>query len=279
MSENQTTQTIYDILLAIQTAVFGRDVRGAIHDGIEMCYNDVTASETVAEAAATAANNAATSATNAATSATTAAGAANTAATNADTARTNANNAATAAATATTNANNAKDAANSAASAANTAASNATAAIQNAAAATSYFADNYDPTKTYEVGEYSIQNGKIWRCTTRIATPEAWNSAHWAQTTIGEELNAITPAGLTTANVAETTALQYLHYSTQNSRYEVPGDLKADSVSYGSGSTNVATAIAAKQDAGKITIGGTEYTIQIGTASDAAAGYITIVLE
>lgn len=269
-------QSINEILLAIQTAVFGRDVRGAIHDGIAICYDDVTASETVASAAASNANDAADSANAAASAANTAAGTANTAASNADTARTNANNAANAAATATTNANNAKNAANDAASAANTAAANATAAIQNAANATAYFCDPYSSSSGYEVGEYCIQNGGIWRCTTQISSSgEAWNANHWAQTQIGDELRAIVPAALTADDISETTLLKFLHYNATAQRFEVPDDLSATALYIGS--NDVAALISAKQDIGKLTIEGTEYILRTGTTG--AAGYITIVLE
>ena len=278
MSESQSNQTIYDVLLAIQTAVFGRDVRGAIHDGIEMCYDDVQSSKTVADAAAEDAEDAADAATAAATSATQAATAANTAASAADTAKTNANNAANAAATATTNAKTAKNNANDAASAANAAATAATTATTNAANATAYFCDTYSASASYEVGEYCIQNGDIWRCTTAIGTGgETWNSSHWAKTTIGAELRAIVPTAFTAADIAETTALKFLHYDTTTQRFQVPDDLAATALYIGT--SDVATLISAKQDLGKLTINGTEYILQIGTASDAAAGYITIVLE
>lgn len=37
----------------------------------------------------------------------------------------------------------------------------------------------YDPTATYAVGAKCSRNGKIYRCTTAIATAEEWNGAHW----------------------------------------------------------------------------------------------------
>ena len=75
-------------LQQILAAVYGRDVRGSIHDAIEQCYTDVTNGVTLAETAAGKAN----------------------------TATSNANSATSAAKTATTNANNAASAANAAAS-------------------------------------------------------------------------------------------------------------------------------------------------------------------
>lgn len=77
MSSNNT---IEQNLALIQSAVYGKDVRAAIHDSIEQCYTDVSTSTTAADAAAIAANNAATTANNAAAGADNAAAAANVAA-------------------------------------------------------------------------------------------------------------------------------------------------------------------------------------------------------
>lgn len=41
-----------------------------------------------------------------------------------------------------------------------------------------FVSDAYDPTDTYAVGDYAIHENILYRCTTAISTPEAWNSAH-----------------------------------------------------------------------------------------------------
>lgn len=55
------------------------------------------------------------------------------------------------------------------------------------------FADNlaeeYDATATYEVGDLRLHDNTLYRCNTAIATPEAWNSIHWTQTSVDEELD------------------------------------------------------------------------------------------
>ena len=81
---------IAEFLDKIKNAVYGVEVRDAIHDSIKECYDDVTASKTLADKAAG-------EATSAANNANTAAGQANSSATNA-------NNAANAANTAASNA-------------------------------------------------------------------------------------------------------------------------------------------------------------------------------
>lgn len=45
----------------------------------------------------------------------------------------------------------------------------------------------YDSTLTYSIGEVVIYNNKLYRCSTAITTPEAWDSTHWTQTTIAGE--------------------------------------------------------------------------------------------
>lgn len=50
---------IAQILAQIMAAKYGKDVRQAIHDGIEECYTDVSTAKTIAENAALAADEAA----------------------------------------------------------------------------------------------------------------------------------------------------------------------------------------------------------------------------
>lgn len=153
--------SIQNLLDQILNAVYGEEVRGAIHDSIEQCYSDVSTAKTSADTAvsnantaiananiATAsANSAATSANSAATSATNAASAANDAAETASGAQaiidrwngddgepalsTTINNAINSATGAASSANSAASTANTAASTANTAASNANSAAQD----------------------------------------------------------------------------------------------------------------------------------------------------
>lgn len=48
-------------------------------------------------------------------------------------------------------------------------------------------AEEYDNTSTYDVGNYCIYGGVLYRCSTAIATAEAWTAGHWtAVLTTGE---------------------------------------------------------------------------------------------
>ncbi len=65
------------------------------------------------------------------------------------------------------------------------------AAYQNAinatvARAAANLAGIYSASGTYEVGDYCIYVGKLYRCTTAIATAEAWDSGHWAEASLAD---------------------------------------------------------------------------------------------
>lgn len=49
-------------------------------------------------------------------------------------------------------------------------------------------ANTYSSSASYAIGQYCLYNNNLYRCTTTISTPEAWNGAHWVQVTVGEGL-------------------------------------------------------------------------------------------
>ena len=49
-------------------------------------------------------------------------------------------------------------------------------------------ASAYSATKTYAVGDYAIQNGNLYRCTTAITTAESFTAAHWTQVVLGDDV-------------------------------------------------------------------------------------------
>lgn len=48
-------------------------------------------------------------------------------------------------------------------------------------------ASTYDSTATYSLNDYCIYQNKLYRCTTAITTAEAWNAAHWTETSFTSE--------------------------------------------------------------------------------------------
>lgn len=65
------------------------------------------------------------------------------------------------------------------------------AAYQNAinatvARAAANLASIYSASGTYEVGDYCIYDGKLYRCTTAITTAEAWDSTHWDDASLAD---------------------------------------------------------------------------------------------
>lgn len=65
-------------------------------------------------------------------------------------------------------------------------------------------ADAYDPSATYNIGDYCIYSNDLYFCTTKITTAEAWNSSHWTQVTVTD----------TFRRVVELTQAQYNALST-----------------------------------------------------------------
>lgn len=53
--------------------------------------------------------------------------------------------------------------------------------------------DEYDNTYTYSIGDYTIYNNTLYRCTTEISEAEEFNDNHWTQIKILDEINKIQP--------------------------------------------------------------------------------------
>jgi len=59
--------------------------------------------------------------------------------------------------------------------------------------------DQYDTTKTYDVGDYCIYNNTLYKCTTEISTAEEFDSSHWTVVNVSEELTkSVMTASFTT---------------------------------------------------------------------------------
>ena len=75
-------------------------------------------------------------------------------------------------------------------------------------------ADSYDAVSgTYDVGEYVLYNGVMYKCISAITAPEAWNSAHWDEVSVSEELELINTnfAGHYSSTSAYATGKYVLH--------------------------------------------------------------------
>lgn len=55
-------------------------------------------------------------------------------------------------------------------------------------------ADPYDSTSTYALDEYCINDNLLYRCSTPITSPEAWDVTHWTLTTLSAEIRRIMTA-------------------------------------------------------------------------------------
>ena len=63
-------------------------------------------------------------------------------------------------------------------------------------------AQDYNPNSPYVEGEFCMYDGLLYECNTNITTPEAWNSAHWTQRTVGtalyDKVDKVSGKGLST---------------------------------------------------------------------------------
>lgn len=49
-------------------------------------------------------------------------------------------------------------------------------------------APTYSSAATYDIGDFCIYNGVMYKCTTAITSPENWTASHWTQTPVGVAL-------------------------------------------------------------------------------------------
>jgi hypothetical protein len=81
-------------------------------------------------------------------------------------------------------------------------------AINNNAAITDQNTTNqasvYNASSTYKIGDYCIYNGYFYVCNIDIISPEAFNSSHWNQTTIGDSIQNGGGAGHTIVDASGT---------------------------------------------------------------------------
>ena len=55
-------------------------------------------------------------------------------------------------------------------------------------------AAQYSTSATYDVGDYVIYNGNLYRCITPITTAETWTAAHWTAAVIGNDVSDLKSA-------------------------------------------------------------------------------------
>ena len=52
-------------------------------------------------------------------------------------------------------------------------------------------ANNYSASNTYAVGDYCVYVNKMYKCAAAIATAEAWNSSHWTEIKVSDEIKTL----------------------------------------------------------------------------------------
>lgn len=87
----------------------------------------------------------------------------------------------------------------------------------------------YDATKTYAVGDYVWYSGQLYKCTTEIATAEAWTAAHWTAVKIADDVNDL-KSDLTLGNSGEMTIMGSFSYGVFENNFPVADPRKFNAV-------------------------------------------------
>lgn len=102
----------------------------------------------------------------------------------------------------------------------------------DAAVSAARAAGDYDETKAYAVGDYCTRDGKLYRCATAVPAGEAWDAAHWAETSLGAELHAQAAAQVGAAKTVTLSCTVPVSWTASGSFYYqqvgVAGMLAAD---------------------------------------------------
>ena len=78
-------------------------------------------------------------------------------------------------------------------------------------------APNYDPTSTYEVGDWCIYANILYQCTTAIPTAENWNSSHWtARQLTNQDINSLRDVQIDSSTLTAGQALVYKNGHWEN---------------------------------------------------------------
>ena len=69
-------------------------------------------------------------------------------------------------------------------------------------------ASQYSTSATYNVGDYVIYNGSLYRCNTAITTGEAWTAAHWTATVLGDDVSELKSALTATESYSKNSSIR-----------------------------------------------------------------------
>ena len=138
-------------------------------------------------------------------------------------------------------------------------------------------ASEYDSSETYSPGDYAIYSGTLYKCTTTIASPEAFTPAHWQAVLVMDEVAAGGGGGGTTviANPAGAATDTIYKIQVESTIYELPGGWLEVTGTLAAGQTSITLSNAGITTTATVDI----YTDQYGvnpTGVTISAGSITI---
>lgn len=89
--------------------------------------------------------------------------------------------------------------------------------------------DQYDSSATYAIGDLCIYNNTLYKCNTAISTPEAWDSTHWTQSSLANEVGTLTDqinyAGATSFTPTWGTGTYTGGFTEMNAKYARSGNV------------------------------------------------------
>lgn len=88
-------------------------------------------------------------------------------------------------------------------------------------------ADRYDASDTYDVGDYCVYSGQLYRCSTAIPTAEEWDEDHWTAVTLTEV--SVQPDW----NQSDSSAADYVKNKPTINSVELVGALTAEDLGLG----------------------------------------------
>lgn len=83
-------------------------------------------------------------------------------------------------------------------------------------------AEEYDPTSTYNEGDFVVHDGLLYKCNTTISTAEAWTAAHWTRCLVTDEMSTAGETRVTGTLAAGATSITLSDASITTDSWIIP---------------------------------------------------------
>ena len=83
-------------------------------------------------------------------------------------------------------------------------------------------APEYDPQKTYNIGDYIVQSDKLYKCIYRISTPQTWIPENWLEVKLGPEITELRNNVVAVSNTQPTNENNRIWVKPDNNDIKIP---------------------------------------------------------